>query len=108
MDNQVPEPIAIYYKISNQEKYELIERSFSPEAVVHDEGETHRGLAAIESWLRNAKQKYVYTIEPIEVSRQANKVTVVSTATGNFPGSPAKLKHQFELHEDKICSLSIA
>ena len=77
------------------------------DAVVVDERQTYRGHDAIQSWRREAREKFEYTVEPVNVSRQGDRITVMANVVGNFPGSPVQLDHVFELAGDKIQSLEI-
>ncbi|BBI52300.1 hypothetical protein HORIV_47210 [Vreelandella olivaria] len=72
-----------------------------------DEGETHRGRTAIQSWLRATRAKIAYRVEPVSVSHQDNTMVVTATVTGNFPGSPVQLDHTFQLADAQIQSLEI-
>jgi len=62
---------------------------FAEHAIVRDEGQTYRGLAAIKQWKAEAKKKYQYTIEPLASARKGDKTIVTSRLTGNFPAAPS-------------------
>lgn len=107
MTLSLPDPISSYFELSNGSDTVRIDRCFTQNAFVVDERHTHRGLAAIQSWMREARKKFEYTVEPINVSRDDDRVTVATNVVGNFPGSPVQLDHVFELTGDKIRSLEI-
>jgi hypothetical protein len=105
--SSLPDSISIYFEISNGLDTSRITRCFAHEAVVVDEGRTHRGHGAIQSWQCEARKKFEYTVQPVSVSRDGDQLIVTARVLGNFPGSPAQLDHVFVLAGDKIQSLEI-
>jgi len=103
----LPDPIATFFEVSNGADDALLARCFAGDAVVRDESRVHEGHEAIRSWLRAAKHKYAYTAQPEAVSGEGAEVTVVAKVAGDFPGSPVRLSHVFELAGDRILSLEI-
>jgi hypothetical protein len=88
--------------------YQTALRTFSPTAVVTDQGETFRGTDAIDRFLREAGSEYTYTTE----ERGAEKVDdahwgVAIHLEGNFPGGVADITYRFTLADDLITELSI-
>jgi hypothetical protein len=102
----LPEPIAVYLAADAGDG-KAYSRCFAENAVVQDEGQTYRGLAAIKQWKAEAKKKYQYTIEPLACALKDGKTVVTSRLTGNFPGSPLELQFVFGLEADRIVSLEI-
>ena len=102
----LPRPIAAYFAADKRDSA-AVAQCFTENAVVKDEGRTYSGLDAIRKWKADTSTKYQYTSEPFALDRKADKVIVASRLTGNFPGSPAKLRFCFELEGDKIASLEI-
>ena len=102
----LPEPIAVYLAADGDDS-EVFSRCFAEDAIVRDEGQTYRGLAAIKQWKAEARKKYQYTIEPLASARKGDKTIVTSRLTGNFPGSPVDLQFVFGLDGNKIVSLEI-
>lgn len=45
--------------------------------------------------------------EPKPCSRDNDTVTVIATVSGNFPGSPVGLRHDFTLADGTIARLAI-
>jgi hypothetical protein len=80
---------------------------FSEDALVHDERRDYRGLVAITGWKRAVQAKFEYECEPLAASAEGTCVSVLVRLTGNFPGSPVELDHQFTLDGDKISALTI-
>src|SRR6266487_2856021 len=102
----LPKPIAAYFTADKGDGH-ADSRCFSEDAVVKDEGHTHRGGAAIKTWKTDASAKYEYTSQPIACEEKDGKTIVTSHLVGNFPGSPVDLRFFFELEGDKIASLEI-
>ncbi|MBR8222398.1 nuclear transport factor 2 family protein [Burkholderia ambifaria] len=107
MSLSLPDPVSAYFKITNGEDVTHIVRVFSQDAFVVDEGRTHHGHGAIESWRWEARKKYEYTADPVSASQEGDRLTVTANVVGNFPGSPVQLDHVFGLVSDKIKSLEI-
>ena len=106
MTLDLPQPVADYFTADRSDS-EAVSRCFTEDAVVKDEGHTHRGRAAIEQWKADASARYQYTSEPFRCERKDGKIIVTSRLTGNFPGSPVDLRFIFGLDGDKIASLEI-
>ena len=102
----LPKPIAVYLAADGGDS-EALSQCFAEDAIVRDEGQTYRGLAAIKQWKAEAKKKYQYTIEPLASARKGDKTIVTNRLTGNFPGSPIEVRFVFRLEGDKIASLEI-
>ncbi|CAH0354200.1 nuclear transport factor 2 family protein [Aquabacterium sp. CECT 9606] len=103
----LPEPMAAYFAADRQNP-EAIARCFTPQAIVKDEGRTHRGLEAIKAWKAAASAQYTYTSEPFAMEKTEEGALVVrSRVSGNFPGSPVDLQYRFRLERGLIASLEI-
>src|SRR6266478_6080233 len=102
----LPKPIAAYFTADKGDG-DAVSRCFSEDAVVKDEGHTHRGRAAIKTWKTDASAKYEYTSEPIACEEKDGKTIFTSHLVGNFPGSPVDLRFFFTLEGRKISSLEI-
>ena len=103
----LPAPIAAYFAAEQRNDSKGLARCFVAGAVVHDEGGTHEGHAAIEQWMAEAKRKYRHVTEPLAVAVAGGKTIVTAKVSGAFPGSPVNLRHIFEIQGDKIASLEI-
>ena len=106
MTLDLPGPIAAYFA-ADTEGGEAVARCFTEDAVVKDEGRTHRGRAAIRQWKEDASTKYQYTSEPLACEPRDGTVVVTSRLTGTFPGSPVNLRFFFVLEGDAIASLEV-
>jgi len=100
MTLDLPKPVAAYFAAEID--------CFAEDAVVHDEGGTHRGRAAIRQWREETAGKYNFTSEPLALERAGEKWVVRSRVTGNFPGSPVELDYAFRLADDQIVELNIS
>src|SRR2546425_10276557 len=102
----LPKPVAAYFTADKGDG-EAVSQCFTENAVVKDEGHTHKGRAAIKEWKTDASAKYEYTSEPFACEEKDGKTVVTSHLVGNFPGSPVDLRFFFKLEGDKIASLEI-
>jgi len=107
MNVQLPDSIAAFFEVSNGAEASALEQCFTEGAVVQDENRTHRGHDAIRAWLREARRKYGYTVEPLDVVQQDSTVTARAKVSGNFPGSPVELNYVFRLTGGRIEFLEI-
>ena len=103
----LPKPVAAYFAAEKSKDAAAVARCFVAEGVVRDEGQTVRGVAAIELWNAEARKKYHHTVEPLDAVSRDGKTVVRATVSGNFPNSPLILEHIFQLGGDKIASLEI-
>lgn len=103
----LPPPIRTYFTARAPQDGDALAAAFAPDAIVRDEGQTHRGPQAIRDWWLAAKARYRHRAEPIEVTDRAGKTVVRATVTGDFPGSPAMLSFTFDLAGDLITDLEI-
>jgi hypothetical protein len=107
MSINLPEPIAAYFGAERAEDARALAQCFANDGVIHDEGGTFTGTAAIERWNANARAKYHHTVEPLSATGRDGTVVVLAKVAGEFPGSPVNLEHAFRLEGDKIVSLEI-
>ena len=102
----LPKPIAAYFTADSGDG-QAVSQCFTENAIVKDEGHTHKGRASIKEWKTNASAKYQYTSEPFACEEKDGTIVVTSYLVGNFPGSPVDLRFFFKLEGDKIASLEI-
>src|SRR5437899_12274909 len=102
----LPKPVAAYFMADKGES-ETLSQCFTQDAVVKDEGQTHKGRAAIKQWKTDTAARYEYTSEPLVCGQKDEKTVVISRLTGNFPGSPLNLRFFFKLEGEKIAFLEI-
>ena len=99
-------PIADYFNADSRDG-EAVSQCFTENAIVKDEGHTHKGRAAIKEWKADVSTKYKYTCEPLACEEKDGKTVVTCHLVGNFPGSPVDLRFFFKLEGDKIESLEV-
>ena len=104
---KLPSAIEAFVKAKNDRDSSAVATCFADDAVVHDEGQEMRGLAAIKEWSDKGFQKYLYTIDPTGLTEEDHKTVLTATLTGNFPGSPVSLDFNFTIKGDKIVALLI-
>lgn len=102
----LPQPIAAYFTADSGDG-EAVSQCFIENAVVKDEGHTHKGRAAIKEWKADVSTKYQYTCEPFASEDKDGKTVVTCHLVGNFPGSPVDLRFFFKLEGDKIAALEV-
>jgi len=107
MSIKLPVALETYFGSENTHDTSAIERCFAPDATVSDEGRSIKGIAEIRAWRVETGEKYHHSVEPLAVSSRDGKVVVTGRVSGNFPGSPIKLEHIFEIEGGKIISLEI-
>jgi hypothetical protein len=107
MPVELPRPIAAYIDAENLHDIEALSQCFAEEAVVQDEDQTIKGLAAIKKWKEETTKKYQHTMEPLGSRFEEGTVIVTNRLTGNFPGSPLDLEFVFTLEGEKISVLHI-
>jgi hypothetical protein len=101
---ELPSKIARFIEASNPRDLDRAVECFASDAVVEDEGRTHRGVEEVRVWKRETDERFVYTIEPYAVESRDGHTVVTGTLAGNFPGSPVELKYDFTLAGDAISS----
>jgi ketosteroid isomerase-like protein len=108
MPIELPEAIAGYVTSANAHDAEACARYFAEDAVVHDEGQDRRGIAAIRAWKEEVSRKYRPIMKAIDVTEAHGKVVMTAEVSGDFKGSPVALHFAFTLRGNKIARLDIA
>ena len=103
----LPPALAAYFTAEATTDVETLADCFAADAVVRDEGRTIQGLDAIKVWKKDAKAKYQYTVQPLDVVQDQATVKIRARLTGEFPGSPIEVTYRFVLANDKITLLEI-
>ncbi|HSI09451.1 MAG TPA: nuclear transport factor 2 family protein [Rariglobus sp.] len=92
---------------TNNHDGEALTACFVADAIVHDEGTTHRGHPAIRAWFDDVVRKYRFTIVVTDEETSHDETVLTTQVTGSFPGSPIELRYCFNIGDDKIRGLSI-
>jgi hypothetical protein len=103
----LPPTIARFIDASNARDLDAAVDCFSEEAVVEDEGRTHRGIAEVRAWKQATEERFRYTIEPTGLEERDGRSLMRGILAGNFPGSPVELTYDFRVVDDAIESLRI-
>jgi hypothetical protein len=103
----LPRPIERYFRSDGTGDTDALATCFVANATVVDEGRTYEGLAAITAWRIEAKDRYHYTVEPLEALQRDGRTLVTAKVAGDFAGSPVTLEYVFALERDKIVFLEI-
>lgn len=103
----LPTPIRTYFTAQAPQDGDALAAAFAPDAIVFDEGQTHRGPDQIRQWWLAAKGKYRHHADPVDAAEQGGKTVVRARVSGDFPGSPAMLTFTFGLSGDRITALEI-
>ena len=107
MSIELPKPVAAYFAAERAADAGALARCFASNGVVHDEGGTFTGRAAIERWNAAARAKYHHTVVPLSATDGDGAIVVLCRVAGEFPGSPVELQHVFRLDDETIGSLEI-
>ena len=107
MSIKLPKPIAAYFAAEKAGDAGALARCFASNGMVHDEGGSFTGRAAIEQWNTTARAKYHHTVVPLSATDGDDAVVVLCRVAGEFPGSPVELQHVFRLDDETIGSLEI-
>jgi uncharacterized protein (TIGR02246 family) len=108
MSNPLPPPLAAYYEAKNRHDTDAMLAPFAEDAVVRDEGQEHRGRAAIRTWMEHTTRKYRVTVDVRQVEPIDGRLIVSGLVSGDFPGSPAMLRYAFTLSGLEIARLEVA
>ncbi|MVA76265.1 DUF4440 domain-containing protein [Auraticoccus sp. F435] len=107
--DQLPATIRAYLTAHAAGEAEAAARTFTPTAVVVDEGRTYRGTEQVLDFLRHAGSQYTYTTELVGAGRvDDSRWVAVNRLEGDFPGGVAELRYRFTLVDDLIDELVIA
>ena len=99
--------VANYFEALNSKQVEKQIAYFGEEATVLDVDETFKGKAEIERWINESHSKFEAFSKVIDVKTSGPIVKVLTTVSGNFPGSPVDLQYDFIMLNEKIKSLEI-
>jgi len=64
MQTKMPHVISAYVHATNARDNDAFRALFTTDAIVHDEGQEHCGVAAIRGWLTSTVEKYRFTLTP--------------------------------------------
>jgi hypothetical protein len=80
---------------------------FKSDAIVVDEGLSHRGVEEIRRWIGETRAEYRFTLGVFDFAEEGGETIVTCLLAGTFPGSRVRLRFFFALEGDRIASLTI-
>ena len=108
---QIPEAIAAFIEATNAHNANEFLATLTDSAVITDEGQEYRGIAAIKAW---SDEKYVgakVTLDVVEVVNSGDKAIVTVKVDGNFDKTglpdPFLMDFHFTTDTGRIAALSI-
>lgn len=105
----LPAAIRAFLAAHGARQPETAIRALTPDAVVVDEGRTHRGKEQVLDFLRHAGTQFTYTTELVRAQRVDDQHwVVVHHLEGDFPGGVVDLRYRFTLEGDLVAGLVIA
>jgi ketosteroid isomerase-like protein len=107
MLSNLPSTVAHFVDASNARDLDRFVACFAADAVVEDEGRSHKGIDEVREWKQETENRYRYTIEPTDLDQRNGQTILTATLAGNFPGSPVDLKYEFTIIEGAIKALRI-
>ncbi|MFC5216699.1 nuclear transport factor 2 family protein [Streptomyces coerulescens] len=103
---EIEEFVGEYFAAATDAARERYFSLFDDAVVVHDDGRSHHGLAAVRRW-RDEVPSVHYDLREVTGTRTA--LRAVAEVGGDFPGSPVTLCFTFERDaQGKITRLDIA
>lgn len=111
MEMKIPEPIAAFIRATNHHNTDAFLAALTDTAVITDEEQDYRGIAAIKEW---SDEKYIgakVTLEPAKTVERNGKTIVTVKVDGNFDKTglpdPFHLDFHFTIDSNKVAALSI-
>jgi ketosteroid isomerase-like protein len=104
-----PDVIRRYQDAHDRHDTETALATFTPDALVIDEGHERKGTDDIRHWLETAATEFTYTRTPVTADAlDAKTWLVVNHLEGDFPGGVVDLRYRFQLSGGLISELVIA
>ncbi|MER6959688.1 nuclear transport factor 2 family protein [Streptomyces sp. NPDC000618] len=104
----LPEVITRYLGAHQAHDTTAAVRAFAGDATVIDDGNTYRGVAAIERWLGRSATEFTYTVHLTGAQQtDTDHYTATHHLEGDFPGGAVDLRYQFTLRDGLIEQLVI-
>jgi ketosteroid isomerase-like protein len=107
MSTKLSSTLESYFAATNRRDIDAMIAAFANDATMKDEGQEHRGSAAIRDRMRKTIEKYDFKAEPTAVARSLAQTAVSVVLSGTFPGSPVAVTYWFKLDGQKIARLEI-
>jgi len=107
MSETLPKPLRDYFGANLTFDVAGMLAAFAPDAIVHDERQSHQGTQAIRQWIETATVGNRAIATPQEIQAEGDKYLVKAEVAGSFPGSPVSLMFRFRLKDGSIAELEI-
>jgi len=107
MTETLPKPLRDYFDANITFDVAGMLAAFAPDALVHDERQTHEGTEAIRQWIETATVGNRAIATPQEIQSEGDKYLVKAEVAGSFPGSPISLTFRFRVKDGSIADLEI-
>ena len=108
---QIPQSIAAFIEATNAHNTDEFLATLTDSAVITDEGQEYRGIAAIKEW---SDEKYVgakVTLDVVDVANSNGKTIVTVKVDGNFDKTglpdPFLMDFHFTTGTNRIVALNI-
>src|SRR3989442_667395 len=95
MQIKMPHAISAYVQATNERDNDAFGALFTKDAIVHDEGREHRGVAAIRRWLTSTVEKFQFTITPTSLSQEGTETMLTAKHSCDFTGIPLSIRSQY-------------
>lgn len=106
MNTELPPVIAAFFRAHNTGQTDDFNQLFTRDALVSDEAHEYRG-AGIKAWIDGAIAKYRPVANITDLAEVDGQTIATTQVSGNFPGSPARIRYKFTLKNGKIAVLAI-
>jgi len=99
--------VKAYVSAMNCHDATALTECFTLDAIVQDEGKSHKGHEAIEAWAKGAFEAYRPQLDVEHVGLSDHHTVISGLLSGSFEGSPVELHHFLEIQDGKIHFLKI-
>jgi len=106
MNAELPLVITAFFHAHNTGQTDNFDQLFTGDALVSDESQEYRGVA-IKAWIEQAIVKYKPVADVTDLTKVGEQIIAAARVSGNFPGSPARIRYKFTLRNGKIATLDI-
>lgn len=105
----LPDVVRQYQAAHDDRDVDAALRTFTEDALVHDEDQDWVGTDQIREWLTKTSTKFTYTRSLLGVEPAGAGTWVVrNRLEGDFPGNVVDLRYEFTVAGDRISRLAIA
>lgn len=83
------QPVATYIAAANAQDIKAVTACFTEGAVVHEEKQDGRGIAAIRRWAEEVSEQSRPTVEVLDVAQMGGTTVLAGRVSRHFLGSPS-------------------